>query len=295
MITEAKIIELIKKAEEGPLLDYKEDLPLQSDGDKAVFVKDVIALANSGGKAHLIIGVEDGTGKLVGLKTSHTAEQMNQILKDKCDPPISVEYVERNILGYRIGVIEIKGENPPYVVSVPDKFGGSLSANPQRKFHIERGTVFIRNYNINEGAKRADLDKIYDKIKYIALQADLELTHEVTSKPSGGLTEADIKFFLENRGDVVATGIYLWVQFKNIKEIAQCTGNWADISNINDNIPTIQLVPKVPVIRPIRMRYSKVTVKVGRNVKRIEARVVIGAINMRTKAGSYVISLEKKD
>lgn len=295
MITEAKIIELIKKAKEGPLLDYKEDLPLQSDGDKAGFVKDVIALTNSGGKAHLIIGVEDGTGKLVGLKTPHTAEQMNQILKDKCDPPISVEYVERNILGYRIGVIEIKGENPPYVVSVPDKFGGSLSANPQKRFHIERGTVFIRNYNINEGAKRADLDKIYNKIKYIALQADIELSHVVTSKTSGDLTEADIKFWFVNQGDVVATDVYLWMRFKNIKEIVQCTGDWEDISAMNNGIPTIQLLYKLPVIRPIKMRCGKVTVKVGGDVKQIETRVIMGAINMRTRDGSYVIPLEKRN
>jgi hypothetical protein len=295
MITEAKIIELINKAEEGPLLDYKEDLLLQNDGDKAGFVKDVIALANSGGNTHLIIGVEDGTGKLVGLKTPHTAEQMNQILKDKCDPPISVEYVERNILGYKIGVIEIKGENPPYVVSVPDKFGGSLSTNPQKRFHIERGTVFIRNFNINEGAKRADLDKIYNKIKYIALQADLELTHEVTSKPSDDLTEADIEFFLVNQGDVVATDIYVWMQFKNVKEIVRCGLDCHDVSSINMNIPTIQLVPKAPVIRPIRMQCGKVAVKVGGDVKRIEARVIMGATNMRTKEGSYVISLKEKD
>ena len=116
MITEAEIMELINEAEESPTLDYKQDLPLQTSGDKAEFVKDVIALANSGEKAHILVGVEDGTGKPVGSKTRRTAEQMNQILKDKCDPPISVEYVERNILGYTIGVIEIKGENPPYVV-----------------------------------------------------------------------------------------------------------------------------------------------------------------------------------
>jgi hypothetical protein len=165
----------------------------------------------------------------------------------------------------------------------------------KKPFYIHRGTIFIRNYNINEGAKRVDLDKIYNKIKYVALQADLELTHEVTSKSSGDLTEADIEFFLENRGDVVATDIYLWVQFENIKEIAQYRGNWADISDLNNNIPTIQLVPKVPMIRPIRMRCGKIAIKVGGDVKRIEARVVIGAINMRTKEGSYVISLEKKD
>jgi hypothetical protein len=295
MITEAETIELIKKAEEGPLLDYKEDLPLQTAGDKAGFVKDVIALANSGEKAHMVIGVEDGTGRPVGFKTPRTAEQMNQILKDKCDPPISVEYIERNILGYKIGVIEIKGENPPYVVSVPDKFGGSLSTNPQKRFYIERGTAFIRNYNINEGAKRADLDKIYNKIKYIALQADLELTHEVTFKPSDGLTEADIEFWLINRGDVVATDIYVMMQFKNVKKIAQCTRHCEDISDINDGIPTIQLVYKIPVIRTIRMRCGGVVVKVDSGVSEIEAEVIIGATNMRTKEGSYVIALKKKD
>jgi len=295
MITEAKIIELINKAEEGPLLDYKEDLLLQNDGDKAGFVKDVIALANSGGKTHLIIGVEDGTGKLVGLKTPHTAEQMNQILKDKCDPPISVEYVERNILGYKIGVIEIKGENPPYVVSVPDKFGGSLSTNPQKRFHIERGTVFIRNYNINEGAKRADLDKIYNKIKYIALQADLELTHEVTSKPSDDLTEANIKFCLVNRGDVMATDIYVVIQFNNIEKIVQCTGSWNDVSAINNGIPTIQLACEVPVIKPVRLQCDGVIIKVNKSVEQVQTHVIMGATNMRTKEGSYVISLKEKD
>jgi CBS domain-containing protein len=295
MITEAEIIELIKKAEEGPSLDYKEDLPLQSDGDKAEFVKDVIALANSEEKAHIVIGVEDGTGKPVGFITPHTAEQINQILKDKCDPRISVEYVERKILGYKIGVIEIKGENPPYVVSVPDKFGGTLSANPQKNFYIQRGTVFIRNYNINEGGRRADLDKIYNKMKYVALEADIELTHEVTSKPSGGLTEADIEFYLVNQGDVVATDIYVLMQFKNVKEIARCTGDWKDISAINHNIPTVQLIVKTPMIKPVSIAYGKVAVKVGGDVKRIEARVIMGAINMRIKEGSYVISLEKKD
>ena len=295
MISENGIIKLIKKTEEGPSLDYKEDLPLQSDGDKAEFVKDVIALANSGEKAHIVIGVEDGTGKPVGLKTPHTVEQINQILKDKCDPPISVEYVERNILGYKIGVIEINGENPPYVVSVPDKFGGSLSANPQKRFQIERGTVFIRNYNINEGAKRADLDKIYNRIKYVALQADLELSHKVTSKPSGGLTEAHIEFWLVNRGDVVATDVYVWMQFRNVKEIVQCKGQWNDISSINKNVPTIQLQYTLPVIRPVQMRCSEVVIKVDSGVSEIEARVVMGATNMRTKDGSYVISLKKKD
>jgi hypothetical protein len=286
--------QIIENEDEGPILDYKEDLILETDGDKAQFVKDVLSLANSGQTAHIIIGVEDGTRKLVGIKTTHKAEQLNDILKIKCDPPLTVAYVEKTILGHTVGVIEISGENPPYIVAVPDKYGGHLSSDPKKAFFIERGMVFVRKYNMNAGASRADLDKMF-KVKYVTLQADLELTHEVTSKPSDGLTEADIEFFLVNQGDVVATDIYVWMQFKNVKEIVRCGLDCHDVSSINMNIPTIQLVPKAPVISPIRMQCGKVAVKVGGDVKRIEARVVMGAINMRIKEGSYVISLEKKD
>ena len=293
MISESEIIELIKKAEEGPTLDYKEDLPLATDGDKAEFVKDVIALANSGEVAHILLGVEDKTGRLVGFKTHHTAEQLNQILKDKCDPSISVEYMEKKILGYEIGIIEIKGENPPYIVSVPDKFGGRLSSNPNKSFSIQRGTVFVRNYNMNDGAQRADLDKMY-QLPYVTLQADLQLSHEVSAKPLEDLIEVDIKFFLKNLGEVLATDTYVWIRFNNVKEIVRCKGMWGDISELNDNIPTIQLLYTAPVVRPIRMECRGVVVKVARDVEQIEARVVMGAINMRSKDGSYVIPLKEK-
>lgn len=291
MISESEIIELIKKSEEGPTLDYKEDLPLATDGDKAEFVKDIIALANSGEMAHIIVGVEDGTGKPVGIQTHHTVEKLNQILRDKCDPPISVEYVERNILGYKIGVVEITGENPPYIVSVPDKFGGQLSANRQKSFYIQRGTVFVRNFNINEGARRADLDKMY-QVKYVTLQADLKLSHEVSVKPSDEQMEVDISFVLINLADVTATDALVVVQFKNVREIVTCKHGCVNISHLNNDNPTVQIPINVPVIRPIRTHLDGVTVKVDKDVEEIIALVVISAANMRTKEGTYVIPLK---
>lgn len=292
MISENEIKQLIEKAEEGPTLDYKEDLPLETDGDKAQFVKDVISLANSGGIAHLLIGVEDGTGKPVGFKTPHKAEQLNQILRDKCDPPLRLEYREIKVMGYKIGVIEIAGENPPYIVAVPDRFGGPLSSGTQERFFIERGTVFVRNYNMNEGAKRADLDKMY-QVKYVTLQADLQLTHEVSVRPLDNSKEVDISFFLKNLGEVIATDTYVWLRFENIKEIVQCKGGWSDQSKINNNIPTVQLIYTAPVIRLIRMQCQGVVVKVDSDVEQIEARVIMGATNMRTKEGPYVIPLKE--
>ena len=292
MINVSKIRQLIEKDDEGPTLDYKEDLNLQTDGHKAQFVKDVLSLANSGEVAHIIIGVEDGTRKLLDIKTSHKAEQLNDILKGKCDPSLTVEYAERTILGHRVGVVEVFGENRPYIVAVPDRFGGALSSHPQDKFYIERGTVFVRKFNKNDGASRADLDKMY-QIKYVTLQADLQLSHQVSVKPSEDLIQADITFSLENLGEALATDTYVWIQFKNIIEIVQCKGDWRDISNFNQNIPTASMVRQVPVVRPVKNNCAGVVVKVGSDVEQIETRVIIGATNMRSKDGPYVIPLKK--
>lgn len=292
MISTNRIKQIIEKEEEGPTLDYKEDLPLETDGDKAQFVKDVISLANSGQTAHIITGIEDGTRKLVGLKTRHKAEQLNQILKDKSDPPLRIEYAERNIMGHPIGVVGITGENPPYVVAVADRFGGPLSSDPTKQFHIERGTVFVRNYNMNEGAQRADLDKMY-KVKYVTLEADLKLSHEVSVKRLDDSKEVDITFFLENLGEVLATDIFLCIQPKNIREILRCTGQWRDISSANENIPTVQTLVAVPLVRPVRQHCSGFVVKVDSDVEQIEARVIMGATNMRSKDGPYVIPLKE--
>jgi len=286
--------QIIENEDEGPLLDYKEDLILETDGDKAQFVKDVLSLANSGQTAHIIVGVEDGTRKLVGIKTTHKAEQLNDILKVKCDPPLTVEYIEKRILGHTVGVIEISGENPPYIVAVPDKYGGHPSSDPKMPFFIERGTVFVRNYNMNTGASRADLDKMF-KVKYVTLQADLKLSHKVSVKLLHDSKEVDIKFFLENLGEVLATDAFLLIQSKDIHQIVGCRGDWRDISLANQNIPTIQQLVRPPLLRPVRQDCEGVVVKVDPNLDEIEARVILGATNMRTRDGSYVISLKKKD
>jgi len=284
MISESEIIELIKKAEEGPTLDYKENLPLATDGDKAEFVKDVIALANSGETAHLIVGVEDSTWKPVGIKTSHKAEQLNEILKDKCDPRISVEYLEKNILGYKIGVIEIAGKNPPYIVSVPAKFGGPVSGESKKPFYIHRGTVFIRNYNINEGACRVDLDQMYSS-------ADLQLTHEIKErKVKDDSIEVNVGFILTNVGRMAATFVRVSIQFNNIMRVVKRDAGWQDIGHLRNNVPTIQLDENVVHLDEI-FHLDGATLQVSKDIKQVEALVSLYAANMRRKKDVYVITL----
>ncbi len=290
MIRLTKIRQLIEKEEEGPTLDYKEDLVLETDGDKAQFVKDVISLANSRQTAHIIIGVEEGTRKLKEIKTTHKAEQLNDIIKGKCDPPLTVEYAEKTILGHKVGIVEFSGANPPYIVAVPDRYGGPLSSDPTKQFWIERGTVFVRNFNKNEGASRADLDKMY-KVKYVTLQADLKLSHEVSAKTVDDVKEAKIEFILINLGNVLATQPYVFIQFQNIKSIVKCDPGWVDVSDLNNNIPTIRLLSNIPVCPTIRSHVDGATVRVSKDINQVEAEIALGASNMRFKEGKYNIPL----
>lgn len=290
MISLTKIRQIIEKEDEGPTLDYKEDLVLGTDGDKAQFVKDVISLANSGQTAYIIIGVEDGTRKLKGIKTTHKAEQLNDILKGKCDPPLTIEYAEKPLLGHKVGIVEFTGENPPYIVTVSDRFGGPRSSDPAKQFWIERGTVFVRKHNMNEGASRADIDKMF-KVEYVTLQSDLKLSHEVSAKTIDGAIEAKIKFTLINYGNVLATQPYVFIQFQNIKEIVKCDHSWVDVSKLNNNIPTIRLLSNVPVCPTIRSFVGGATVRVSKGINQVEAGITLGASNMRFKEGKYTIPI----
>lgn len=281
MITKTEIRKLIEEGQEGPTLDFKEDLTLESEKDKAEFVKDVLALANTGGTAHIITGVEDKTWKPLGIKTAHTAEQLNDILKDKCDPPLRVEYVEKDILHHKVGVIEINGDNPPYIVAVPDRFGGI----------IERGTIFIRSFNKNEGARRTDLDQMYAP-KYATPQADLVLTHEIKKKSLEDSIEVDINFIIQNTSEVPATDPYIWLQFENIQTIVKCTGGWRNASRVNKNIPTIDFPRDRPIYWSI-VHMGGAVIKVSKETKQIEADLIMQAGNMRLKRQKYVIQLKK--
>ena len=246
-----------------------------------------MSLANSTEVSHIIIGVEDITRKPIGLKNSHTTTQLNDILKNRCDPPISLEYAEKDIISYKIGVIEIKGENPPYLISVSDKFGGKRTCG--KTCHIQRGTIYIRNQDKNEGACREHIEKMYEnKVKYVFMQADLQLTHEVSITHLKDYKEVKIDYFLKNVGEVIAANSGIAVSFRNIKKILKCFPPWEDVSDINE-LPSIALNSLVPVWS--NLICEGVIVQVEKDLKQIKTYVALLSSNMRTKILDYDITL----
>lgn len=123
---------VLLKREEGPKLDFKLTLNLDTESDKKEFAKDICAIANSrGGRGYLIIGIADKNKEIVGInpKAIHE-EQIQQIISYRCDPPIPVRvdvipYQEKNI-----GLITIfKSQQRPH------------QTRHQGTFYIRRGST----------------------------------------------------------------------------------------------------------------------------------------------------------
>ncbi len=288
MINKEEVERIIKNECEGPNLDYKKDLVVEKEGDKAEFIKDVVSLANSAKIAHIIIGVEDTTRKLVGLKTTHSSAQLNDILKNRCDPPISLEYSEMNIYGHIIGIIEIKVENPPYIISVNDKFGGECTYGEQCFIH--RGIVYIRNNDKNDEASREHIEKMYEnKVKYVTVQADLQLSHSSSITSHDEYKEVIVDFKLSNTGDILAGSPFMYISFENIEQITNCNQFWLDITHLNPK-PTVQYYSGQPIAGNVKI--GGITLRVKKDIKQISALVELYSTNMRRKIIEYIIKLD---
>jgi predicted HTH transcriptional regulator len=105
---EQKLRSLLKQGE-GPKLDYKEYININMESGKKELVKDVIAITNSqGGRGHLIIGIKDKTREIIGIDACDlNEERLQQIISNRCDPPINVRVEFIEIESKTVGVITI--------------------------------------------------------------------------------------------------------------------------------------------------------------------------------------------
>jgi hypothetical protein len=280
MITPDELKNLIELKREGPTLDYKQDLNLEQETQKAEFVKDVLALANSGYPSYIVTGMKEiikddsKTWEPISVSKHCSQVQLNQILQYRTDPPISIEYAEIEQNGIKHGIVKIFGENPPYLVMLKDKFS-----------NLQKGTVFIRNIDMNEGARRADLDQMYSKV-------DLRLSHIVKErKVADDSTEIEVEFLLTNIGRIAATFVRVTCQFSNILRIVRRTGRWQDISYFRNNVPAIQMDEDVVHLDEV-LHVDGVILQIAKDVKQVNSLVRLSAADMRPKKGDYVITLE---
>lgn len=140
-------LKMLLESDEGPKLDFKQSLSLETDGEKKELVKDVIAIANSrGGRGYIIFGVEDKTKRIVGIKDENISEEkIQQIISSRCDPPVSIKFEIVEYNDKKLGVLTI--------------YKSSLRPHQM----VQNGVFYIRRGSTTDVARREEIASMFEE------------------------------------------------------------------------------------------------------------------------------------
>ncbi|MCX7749412.1 MAG: putative DNA binding domain-containing protein [Clostridia bacterium] len=155
------------RQEEGPKLDFKAALNLGTESEKKELTKDVIAIANSrGGRGYIVFGVEDKTKRILGIDIKEfKEEQIQQVIYNRCDPPvpISIDYVR--LEGKMIAVLTVyRSCHQPHQM-------------------IQNGAFYIRRGSTTDTARRNEIANL--------LQENGLMTYETVLMKNASIKELD--------------------------------------------------------------------------------------------------------
>jgi hypothetical protein len=184
---------LIEAGDETPRVELKSVLDLSTNTNKAEFVKDVSALANTpGGNGYLVFGVLDrkehqsrppealhdficGVPKRSPKDVGALERQMNQVLEAYCNPPPSVGYEQlwHEASGKWIGVVTIpRSSKRPHVII---RRGEGIQPQDIWVRHGERDALCRK-------ANRAELEEMFAE-KGFTVTSEVDRTSETRAKP----------------------------------------------------------------------------------------------------------------
>lgn len=135
-----KLKQLIKQ-EEGPKLDFKASIHLNTESEKKEFAKDIIAIANSrGGRGYIVFGIEDKTKRILGIEPSDfIEEQIQQVVYNRCDPPIPIS----------LDIVQLGGKN----IAVVTIYRSSHQPHQM----LNNGAFYIRRGSTTDVARRSEI------------------------------------------------------------------------------------------------------------------------------------------
>lgn len=152
------------KRTEGPKLDFKQHIEIDTDSGRKELAKDICAIANSrGGRGYLVIGIEDKTKKVLGIEDLElNEEKIQQIISSRIEPPvpISLEFLEFD--KKKIAIINIyDGPQKPYQMR-------------------DNGAFYIRRGSTNDTMRKQEIIS--------ALQESLSLNIELCPIPRSDIS-----------------------------------------------------------------------------------------------------------
>lgn len=138
---EQQDIERLIQSDEGESLEFKREIDLESKRGKADFLVEVLGLANAPKKpARLVLGIEDKTKKVVGIKEDIAEERLQRLVNDSLNKSLRFTYKIYPYKRKRIGLITILGHNRPYTL----KKDQSYQDEKGKQHQVSDKQVFIR-------------------------------------------------------------------------------------------------------------------------------------------------------
>lgn len=231
---------------ESKTLEFKESIP-----QKNQLIKTCVAFANGAG-GEIIIGVEDTSGKIVGVSDAtrdKIFEEISNLILDSISPQVIPEIYEKNINGKRIVIIKIyPGSRPPYFIkSEGNKKGvylrsGSSTRRAEDEFiedlYRHQKKVFfdeeITDVDINSLDQGLLLDFYKNRYKEDNLIIDKIAARNLANPKKLFATNAAILFFTENPERYISEAIIIctWFKGKEGRDIIKTT-------ELTGSIPTL--------------------------------------------------------
>ena len=240
-----KFFNLLKKME-GPKLDFKQLLNIDTDSGRKELAKDVCAIANSrGGRGYIIIGIEDKTKKIIGVDRNFSEEQIQQIISSRIEPPIPIsletlKYKEKDIV----------------IINIYD--------GPQKPYQMrENGAFYTRRGSTNDTMRKQEIIS--------ALQQNLNVNTELCPIPHSKLNCIDNcivdKYFLsqgikvndENRLGLMEDASIIYID-KDSGKYMVTLGGLLIFSNINNVYIPHNMIK---IVNRINKNFRKVSIIQG--------------------------------
>lgn len=161
------MIEILKKAlgatRESKHIEFKRGFDPTSPGEWCEIIKDIVALANSGGGI-ILFGL-DNTGKPTGESVEHIgredpADIVNRIARYITTPSFEIESIEAKKRGKKLHALSISGTRVPHVFQKPGTYdvGGG-----KQKTAFGVGTIYFRHGAKSEHGNSDDLRAVVER------------------------------------------------------------------------------------------------------------------------------------
>lgn len=151
----SKLVKQLVDDWETTNVDFKRELNLNNDREKAEFVRDILSLATtkSSGRRFLVVGFDNNTRLFVkSVDSNITQERLEQILYAYSEPTPQIKYHAVSWASGTIGIVEIFRNPKEIPYAVKKDIGG--------KNGIKVGDIFVRHGSHTESPTPRELDDL---------------------------------------------------------------------------------------------------------------------------------------